>query len=173
VPHVIVTHPLAASDNARLFSLFGAVFGREQEASALIRELADAIAFADETTRALPREPVLYLIWRKPWMTVARATYVSASLALVGWDTLPAQSPLRYPAIDEADACWREAVRILLSTEPFAFRERDARELAQRWSKPAHLVDGEWTSWYGARAAAGLRALAALRASTAGRECPR
>ena len=26
---------------------------------------------------ALPRERVLYLIWRKPWMTVARDTYVS------------------------------------------------------------------------------------------------
>ena len=41
---------------------------------------------------------VLYLIWRKPWMTVSRATYVSASLALVGWDTLPATADVRYPS---------------------------------------------------------------------------
>jgi hypothetical protein len=32
---------------------------------------------------------VLYVIWRKPWMTVARETYIGATLARVGWDTLP------------------------------------------------------------------------------------
>jgi len=28
-----------------------------------------------------------------------------------------------------------------------------------------HLIDGEWTSWYGVRAIAGLRALAGYRQS--------
>ena len=31
VPHVIVTHPLAPTDNPRLYRLFGAIFGREHE----------------------------------------------------------------------------------------------------------------------------------------------
>jgi ABC-type Fe3+-hydroxamate transport system substrate-binding protein len=172
VPHIVVTHPLVPSDNLRLFALFASVFGREREAARLAAEFESAMAFARDTVRALPREDVLYLIWRKPWMTVARDTYVSATLALVGWDTLPAQAAKRYPAIDERDACWRAATRILLSTEPYAFRERDARELAQRLAKPALLVGGEWTSWYGARAAPGLRALAQLRA-TAARESRR
>ncbi len=171
VPHVIVTHPLAPRDNFELYERFGALFGREREAAALSRDLREAIDAASEATRDLPREDVLYLIWRKPWMTVSRETYVGASLAMVGWDTLPAASARRYPAIDDEDASWRGAARILASTEPYAFRARDVAELGARWRKPAHLVDGEWTSWYGARAPAGLRALAAFRA-TAGRECP-
>ena len=167
VPHVIVTHPQVPEDNARLFRLFGAVFAREREAAMLVRDLDDALAFARDSTTALPHESVLYLIWRKPWMTVSRTTYVGATLAAVGWDTLPEACEKRYPAIDEKDVAWTAAQRILLSTEPYAFRERDARELRERWRKPADLVDGEWTSWYGARAAPGLRALASFRVTTA------
>ena len=54
--------------------------------------------------------------------------------------------------------------RILLSTEPYRVpraRRRGAR--ARATASPCTLVDGEWTSWYGSRAIAGLRALAALR----------
>jgi ABC-type Fe3+-hydroxamate transport system substrate-binding protein len=36
VPHVIVTHPLAARDNTRLYRLLGRIFSREEAAHALI-----------------------------------------------------------------------------------------------------------------------------------------
>lgn len=163
VPQVIVTHPQVPADNARLFALFGAIFDRRDEAAALTRELDDAIAFARDATQALPRERVLYLIWRKPWMTVSRETYVSTTLAHVGWDTVPVTVARRYPEVADDAAAWREVARILLSTEPYAFRERDARALAAERNKSTLLVDGEHTSWYGSRAIAGLRALAALR----------
>ncbi len=163
VPHVIVTHPLAPEDNPRLYRLFGAVFGRENEAEALCATFDAALQELVMRVAALPRERVLYLIWRKPWMTVARETYVSATLARAGYDTLPAAAAQRYPQLDDDDPAWRAADRILVSSEPYAFRERDARELSARHGKPAQLIDGEWTSWYGVRAIAGLRALATFR----------
>lgn len=163
VPHVIVTHPAIPADNARLFALFGAIFDREARAAALTRELEGAMAFAQEATRLVARERVLYLIWRKPWMTVTRQTYVGATLALVGWDTLPETAERRYPELAADAPEWRGVDRLLLSTEPYAFRPGDAQALAAEHGKPAHLVDGEWTSWYGTRAIAGLRALANAR----------
>ena len=72
VPHVVVTHPNDPSENLRLYALFGSIFGREREAAALADDLTAAIAEADAAARRLPREQVLYVIWRKPWMTVAR-----------------------------------------------------------------------------------------------------
>ena len=78
VPHVIVTHPMAPEDNPRLLRLFGAIFGREAKAAALSRGRRRALASLDATAPPLPRERVLYLIWRKPWMTVSRDTYVVA-----------------------------------------------------------------------------------------------
>jgi ABC-type Fe3+-hydroxamate transport system substrate-binding protein len=169
VPNVVVTHPLAPADNVALFATFGQVFGCEARAQALTEELEAALSGARAATRGLPRERVLYLIWRRPWMTVARDTYVSASLALVGWDTVPEACDVRYPRIDDAGAAWSDAQRILLSSEPYAFRERDVREMKERHGKPVALVDGEWTSWYGVRAIEGLPALASLRCKLAQR----
>jgi hypothetical protein len=53
---------------------------------------------------------------------------------------------------------------VLLSTEPFRFAARHAQEMRARLAgKPVDLIDGEWTSWYGSRAIAGLEKLAAFR----------
>jgi ABC-type Fe3+-hydroxamate transport system substrate-binding protein len=163
IPHVIVTHPMEPTDNRRLYALFGAIFGRQAEAAELARALEAALATLDAVAARLGRERVLYLILRKPWMGVARDTYVSATLARAGLDTLPAETARRYPEIGDDDAAWRDADRILLSTEPYAFRPRDAEVLARARRKPVALIDGEWTSWYGARAIAGLAALASWR----------
>jgi len=167
VPRVIVTHPLGPGDNPRLFRLFGAVFGAESAAGRLVAEFDAALAGLDAAVATLPREPVLYLIWRKPWMTVARDTYIGATLARAGWDTVPARPDRRYPELADDDPAWRDAARILVSSEPYAFRARDAQALSATHSRPAHLVDGEMTSWYGPRAIAGLRFLASLRRSLA------
>jgi len=116
---------------------------------------------------------VLYLIWRKPWYTVARSTCASAMLALARWRTVPEISAPRYPTLDDDAPAWREAERILLSTEPYAFSEKDASALAlilasRGQSTPVTLIDGEMTSWYGARAIAGLEYLAQMRRDLAG-----
>jgi len=164
VPHVVVTHPCAPEDNLRLYALVGALFDREREARSLAASFDTARRELVDSTRALARERVLYLIWRKPWMCVSRDTYISATLALAGWDTVPVEAGARYPEIADADAPWRDAQRILLSTEPYAFRVRDAQALASRHDRPAELIDAEMTSWYGSRAIDGLRYLGALRA---------
>jgi ABC-type Fe3+-hydroxamate transport system substrate-binding protein len=163
VPHVIVTHPAHPDDNPRLYRLFGTVFGRERAAEPLCRDYANARHALAERAATAPREHVLYLIWRKPWMSVRRDTYVSQTLACAGWDTVPEEAPRRYPEIDDDHPAWRDARRILLSTEPYAFRRRDADALARTHGKPVELIDGEWTSWYGPRAIEGLRALAEFR----------
>jgi len=54
--------------------------------------------------------------------------------------------------------------RVLLSTEPFRFREPHARDLRARHPDVrVELIDGEMTSWYGSRAIAGLAYLRSRR----------
>jgi ABC-type Fe3+-hydroxamate transport system substrate-binding protein len=164
VPNVIVTHPCRPEDNLPLYRLFGAVFGCEARAAVLAAELMEAIALAQVAGRDLPRDKVLYLIWREPWMTVAPDTYIAASLALVGWDSWPALGDgVRYPAFDWNAPWLAEVSRVFLSSEPYRFGERHVDEVAGLARRPVRLIDGEMTSWYGSRAAAGLRYLAALR----------
>jgi ABC-type Fe3+-hydroxamate transport system substrate-binding protein len=163
VPHVVVTHPNAPEDNLELFRLFGGIFRREAQADALAADFRAAREELRRATERLPRERVLYLIWKDPWMTVARDTYISAMLAAAGWDTLPEHSEARYPETDAVSPGLTLIDRVLLSTEPYRFTERHLAEAAARFGAPARLIDGEMVSWYGSRAAAGLRYLAGLR----------
>ena len=168
VPHIVVTHPNTPQDNLVLFALLGGVFGADAAAARLAHELRAVLDEAAALRAALADERVLDLIWRDPWMTVARDTYIAATLAEVGWSTLPAveggeTGAARYPAFDW-DAPWLAGVeRVLLSTEPYRFRAAHLAEVARLAARPALLVDGEMVSWYGSRAARGLRWLMALR----------
>lgn len=165
IPHVIVTHPLVPEDNATLFALLGHIFSVEDAALSLARELAAALANARNVGATRATETVLYLIWKSPWMTVSRDTYVSAMLATVGWKTLPVQAEKRYPEIAADDSVWHNADRVFLSTEPYLFDDGHVAALRDdlHLQQPIELIDGEMTSWYGVRAIAGLNYLANLR----------
>jgi ABC-type Fe3+-hydroxamate transport system substrate-binding protein len=152
VPNLVVTHPLAPLDNLALYRQFGRVFGREREAEALcarFQEAYDAAAAAKPPVRR-----VLYLIWKDPWMTVSPDTYISRTLAVFGLRTVPGASARRYPEIEDLRGV--DADLVLLSSEPYRFRERHRAEVRTLTGKPALLVDGEMTSWYGPRAISGF-----------------
>ncbi|MCX7893553.1 MAG: helical backbone metal receptor [Burkholderiales bacterium] len=166
VPHVVVTHPLDPEDNLTLYRLLGGIFGREAQAEALAARFAAALEETRRAAVAFAPERVLYLIWRDPWMTVSRDTYLSRTLALVNWLTVPEVAAARYPAVELSAATLARVDAVLLASEPYRFTAQHAAELA---SLPAFAgkrvarVDGEMTSWYGSRAIAGLGYLTALR----------
>jgi ABC-type Fe3+-hydroxamate transport system substrate-binding protein len=163
VPNLVVTHPLAPEDNLPLYRQFGAAFGKERAAEDLCARFETA--FHAATSGKYPERKVLYLIWKDPWMTVSRDTYISRTLRLFGMHTLPETSDTRYPALPRLDLQGVDLV--LLSSEPYRFAERHRVEVAALTGKPALLVDGEMTSWYGPRAIAGLRYLGDFAARAA------
>jgi ABC-type Fe3+-hydroxamate transport system substrate-binding protein len=166
VPHLIVTHPLGPLDNPPLYRLIGGIFGRQQAAEALCAQFQRAHDALAEAACAWPRQCVLYLIWKDPWMTVARDTYISRTLALAGWDTVPAGATTRYPQVKLDETLAQDAELVLLSSEPYRFRARHVAEvqaLPAARGKTVALIDGEMTSWYGSRAIAGMDYLRRLR----------
>lgn len=163
VPHVIVTHPLTVGDNLELYRLLGGVFDREAQASALAAGLEREWTALRAQSERLPRQSVLYLIWQEPWLGVARDTYISHVLAAAGWDSLPSASALRYPPVDLPQLA-AQAHLVLLSSEPYPFRERHRRLLGEQLpGVRVALIDGEMVSWYGSRAIRGLAYLRQLR----------
>ena len=172
VPELIVTHPCAPEDNLallqQLLDAFGELPGVRERAAALRDELERELELTQPAGR--PPQAVLYLIWREPWMTVARDTYISRMLARVNWLTLPdanggASGAARYPTITGDEPWLRQVQRVLLSSEPYRF---DTSHIAQAQAlcpqAQVQLVDGELLSWYGPRAAQGLRELRRLAA---------
>jgi ABC-type Fe3+-hydroxamate transport system substrate-binding protein len=152
VPNLVVTHPLAPADNLALYRQFGSVFEREREAEALCARFQ--AAFDGAAAGHYPERRVLYLIWKDPWMTVSPDTYISRTLALFGLRTLPEAAADRYPKLDDLRTI--DAGLVLLSSEPYRFRDQHRRDVEALTGRPALLIDGEMTSWYGPRAIAGL-----------------
>jgi hypothetical protein len=152
---------------AQMADAFAAVPGVAARAAELDATLRAALHLT--RPEAYPAVSVLYLIWRDPWMTVARDTYISRLLARVHWLTLPTvlggeSGAARYPSL-RGDEPWLGEVReVLLSSEPYAFTAQHRAE-AQALCPQARvrLVDGECLSWYGPRTADGLHELRRLR----------
>lgn len=153
-----------------------------QDALSGIRDLA-ALAGADgaiwlddaqrtmATLRAHPRRPVRYFcpIWRRPYMTARRDTYMADLLAVAGGeDALAGDGPLHYNAVALDDAMRAAPEIVLLPDEPYRFAARHRADFAPFVDVPAvahrqiHLVDGKALTWYGPRIGPALRVFAAL-----------
>jgi ABC-type Fe3+-hydroxamate transport system substrate-binding protein len=161
-PHIIVTHPLVPDDNLALYRLLGSIFGTRNEAARLCGQFVNARDALIDAAAALPMRRVLYLIWRDPWMTISRDTYISQLLALANWKTVCHDANVRYPQVHADEKLLRGTDIVLFSSEPFPFKPSHAEELRQLTGDtetPFEFIDGEMTSWYGSRAVEGLRYL--------------
>ena len=163
VPEVVVTHPKAPRDNVGLYRLLGAIFTRETEATRLVARFERALAHVTHAVAGMPPRRVLYLIWRRPWMTVSPDTYIARMLEIAGWTTVPREAPARYPLLDGSDMGALDVDLCLLSSEPYPFRDTHLEEVCTLVGRAqVRLVDGEMLSWYGSRAILGLDYLARL-----------
>ena len=169
-PRILVTQPIDPAGNLALVDQFLEAFGTVEGVAA--RGFALKQALADELARTRPderlRRRVLYLIWRRPWMTVARDTYIARMLARVGWATLPAveggpSGAARYPVVAGDEPWLADVDEVLLSSEPYRFGARHVAEAGTLCpGARVRLVDGALLSWYGPRAVPGLAYLREL-----------
>jgi hypothetical protein len=172
-PQIVVTHPNGPDDNLALVALMVTHFGADPQvrarAAALTQALRNELALTQAHGR--PAQRVLYLIWRDPWMAVARDTYIAGMLERIAWHTWPdvrggAHGAARYPVVRGDEPWLAEVQQVLLSSEPYRFTAAhldEARVLCP--NAHARLVDGELLSWYGPRALPGLRYLREIAAA--------
>lgn len=100
----------------------------------------------------LPNVPTAYFIWRKPWMTVGHTTYINDLMQHCGMVNVFADRPSRYPEVTDEDIITANPQLILLSSEPYPFKEKHLVELQALCPQAkVLLVDGEMFSWYGSR----------------------
>ncbi len=95
---------------------------------------------------------VLYMIWRNPWMGVAKGTFIHQMLQQCNFKNLIEDKEYRYPVLEDDEIRDLKPEYIFLSSEPYPFKEKhidEIRKLSPR-SKIV-LVDGEMFSWYGSR----------------------
>jgi ABC-type Fe3+-hydroxamate transport system substrate-binding protein len=158
---VWLTHPRSVADSLAMIRELGEVTGARAAADALLAELTPLHAEVRARLAGRRPTPVFYPIWRDPWMTIGRDTYIHDLLATCGGANVFGDRE-RYPAITLAEAAARAPEVVLLPDEPFL------RELEAFGDMPAvragrlHLVDGKRFSWHGPRLAEALRTVPAL-----------
>jgi ABC-type Fe3+-hydroxamate transport system substrate-binding protein len=107
-----------------------------------------------EALSAEPRpaaERVLYLIWRKPYMSVGEDTFIHRMLQAGGWQNA-LEGSTRYPALEVEVMRALEPAWVFLSSEPFPFGRKHLDEIqALLPGASVALVDGSFFSWYGSR----------------------
>ncbi len=134
----------------------------------LARRIRSVAQTAAKVSDSRPR--VVYLIWSDPLMAVGGGTFIHSMLEAGGLHDVLGDR-VRYPSLTASDITELDPAAVLLSSEPFPFKEHHRTELAQATGLPVdrfHLVDGELLSWHGARTTRGLRYSANLAAMLRG-----
>jgi len=138
-------------DAMKTISQIGALVDRDPEA-AYLNHLISA-GFNDLKTLAVQHQidkKVAYLIWRKPFMAAGKNTFIDDVLLTNGMINVVQQD--RYPQITLEKLKTLNCELILLSSEPYPFKEKHIEEIQNAIpNAKVMLVDGEMFSWYGSR----------------------
>ena len=125
----------------------GSILRKEAQSSRIVEQSRERLATLNNTQA----KKVAYLIWRNPYMTIGQDTYIHDMLRLTGFDNIYGEYT-RYPTFTITDLQKRQPEMLLLSSEPFPFKQKHIAELATDFPTiPIVLVDGEAFSWYGTR----------------------
>ncbi|PID46357.1 MAG: cobalamin-binding protein [Proteobacteria bacterium] len=141
----------------------GTLAGKTETANEIVATIADSfrqLALECVTghtselrggTRSNRPVKVAYLIWQKPYMVAAGDTFITEMLTLGGVENVFSGLD-RYPQVDLQTLQASDAEAVLLSSEPFPFRQKHLTEFqAMLPDKKILLVDAMPFSWYGSQ----------------------
>lgn len=132
----------------QMMQVVGLLTDREHKANTIVD---DIVARFTKLQEAAVKKRVAYFIWYKPWMSVGRDTFISNMITTIGWENV-LQDFERYPEINLEALKAYSPDTILLSSEPYPFKEKHIAEIkAVLPDAEVLLVDGEMFSWYGSR----------------------
>lgn len=164
---VMVQTPRSIVEAGNDLRVLATRLGLLEEAEPFLLRIEAQIAAAEVAALTRPPLRVYYAIWRMPWMTINRDTFIHDVLRLCGATCVAADDPVRYPDLEPADAVTRGVELVLLASEPWEFDEGQRQQVADAklfGEAKVALCDGRDFCWHGVRMADGLgRALAAIR----------
>jgi hypothetical protein len=101
---------------------------------------------------------VAYMIWKKPWMSISRETYIGSVLETLGAKVAHFPEGEKYPVVELEEL--RDSF-FLFSSEPFPFAKKSTELKAL--DLEGAIVDGESYSWFGIRSIEFMREQLGLR----------
>ena len=138
-------------DALEMIRTVGLLTNRQPAAEELAGQIQGAFIKLNQYTQRLSPTSAAYLIWRGPYMVAGRETFIDYMLQQAGFRNV-FKRERRYPEVRLDDIAAREPAVILLSSEPYPFKDKHIAEIqAVCPTSEIRLVDGELFSWYGSR----------------------
>ncbi|WP_422443981.1 helical backbone metal receptor [Endozoicomonas sp. ALB091] len=132
-------------DALAMITSLGQLTNKEHNADKIVNDIRCKMArlASGKTLR------VAYFIWRKPYRVAAGNTFINEMLKLCGMENVFADLE-RYPEITIEQLKTAGPDLLLLSSEPFPFKDRHCQEFAELGvTASTRLVDGEMFCWTG------------------------
>lgn len=146
---VFVSNIFTLKDALEMISKLGEICDRTAASKQLNQNII--LAFEQLQNENFTTLKVAYFIWDKPLMIAANKTFINNMLQLGAYKNV-FNNLERYPVIDEEQLKAAEPNVVLLSSEPFPFKEKHLAKYQHLLPKAKIiLVDGTMFSWYGSR----------------------
>jgi len=135
-------------DALRMIREVAALCGKAEAGETIATRIQDFFASLPLSGSA---RKTAYCIWREPWMWAGGDTFIHDILKRCGLENALQDTP-RYPELDLEGLRALDPTTVLLSSEPYPFKEQHIAEVqAVLPVAKIRLVDGEMFSWYGSR----------------------
>jgi ABC-type Fe3+-hydroxamate transport system substrate-binding protein len=133
----------------------GLITGKMQESINMIRDISKGFAYLEksEIVKKISTKKIstAYLVWRNPFMAAGNDCFIHAMLNICGLNNY-FENKSRYPETSLEELRSNKCELLLLSSEPFPFRESHIAPIAEKLPDTQILLaDGEMFSWYGSR----------------------
>ena len=150
---------------ARLFPVYLTDVNNYEEAIKMIEDvgkITSRVADAAQLTKVIQsgfnliKKPfkqikTVYFIWKDPYMSVGGDTFINDMMSRLGLQNIFGHYK-RYPEVTLQNVISAKPQLILLSSEPYPFKQKHITEIqAYLPNTKILLVDGEMFSWYGSR----------------------
>ncbi len=136
---------LTVEDSLKMILELGKVTDTLYKAEEIVKQLKM------DLNPAMPfKGTAFYLIWNEPIMVAGQDTFINEMLSIAGYKNLISTS--RYPEVNIEDLQALDPDYLLLSSEPFPFKEKHLSHFKTLLPNArVRIVDGELFSWYGSR----------------------
>ena len=146
-----VTDVNTLGDATQMIQDIGEITYKEEIAYTLQKYILQKFVSLRKKTEQNKKIRAAYFIWKDPYMVAAGETFINNLLPYCGVDNI-FSNETRYPEIELKSLTVKKCALILLSSEPYPFKEKHQKDMEELLpGVPVLLVDGEMFSWYGSR----------------------
>ena len=148
---VLLTDVNNLDEALEMIKTVGCYTNKKREAEILSEKISIQFNNLEEILLNKKQIRAAYFIWKNPYMVAANKTFIDEMMKYCGFQNIFSEEN-RYPEIELKQLETLKCELILLSSEPYPFKEKHKEEFSKQLPGiEIKLVDGEMFSWYGSR----------------------